>query len=455
MLPVAAQNWTMYLHDARHSSAILTESPINRSTIAQVQPAWITTAGNMVAAAPSVQDGVLYVGDWKGFFYAMDIKTGAVLWQNFVGMAAPPANPICQPPLGVTGQATVTDSTVYVNGGDSAVYALDRQTGRQLWRVQLTDPQSGSYLWGGLTLSQNALYTGVASLGDCPVVRGVLARIDLDHPDKPTLQYLSPKDNPAGGIWSTPAVDEATNTVYVTTGTGEYDASIGLYGATLLAMDATTLAIKASFELPTNDPEHDIEWGSSPTLLDAPDGTRMVVAAAKDGNLWAVRRDDLSLLWMTRLCAGGDTPQSGYGALSTPAFDGKYIYVGAGAVVDDDWDHRGSVYAINPADGSVVWKTILPGTVIAPVTLHNGIVYAAMACDLSSNYKCSTGGLVALNSETGEVLWEDPTHSTMYGQPIIADGVLYTTYLMGGRITAWQAPQLAEAPRMPLRTRGR
>ncbi len=169
----------------------------------------------------------------------------------------------------------------------------------------------------------------------------------------------------------------------------------------------------------------------------------MVVATAKDGNLWAVRRDDLTLLWMTRLCASGDTPQSGYGALSTPAFDGKYLYVGAGAVIDDDWDHRGSVYAINPVDGSVVWKQILTGTVIAPVTLANGIVYAASACDLSSNYKCATGGLVALNSDTGELLWEDPAHATMYSQPILANGVLYTTYLMQGRISAWQAPQVA------------
>src|SRR5215831_3103971 len=198
-----------------------------------MQPIWSTSAGNLVAAAPSILDNMLYVGDWKGFFYAIDVKTGAVRWQNFVGMAPEPLNPICQPGIGVTGQATVTESTVYVNGGDSAVYAFDRQSGRQIWRVQLADPSTGSYLWGGLTLANDALYTGVASLGDCPVVRGVLARIDLNHPEQPTFQYMSPKDNPAGGIWSTPAVDEATNTVYVTTGTGEQDADKGLWGGTL------------------------------------------------------------------------------------------------------------------------------------------------------------------------------------------------------------------------------
>jgi polyvinyl alcohol dehydrogenase (cytochrome) len=372
---------------------------------------------------------MLYVGDWKGFFYGIDSAGGAVMWQNFVGMAPAPANPICQPSLGVTGQATVTDSTVYVNGGDSAVYAFDRITGRQLWRVQVADPATGSYLWGGLTLSNHSLYTGVASLGDCPIVRGVLVRIDLDDPQHPLFQYVSPTDEAAGGIWSTPAVDEATNTVYVTTGTGKQDPSRGLYGGTLLAMDATTLDIKGFFFLPTNDLDHDIEWGSSPTLLETSDGTRMVVATAKDGNLWAVRRDDFQLLWMTNLCIGGDTPQAGYGSLSTPAFDGTYLYVGAGAVDPDDWDHRGSVYAINPLDGSVVWKQILTGPVIAPVTVANGVVFAA-----------STAGLVTFDRTTGDLLWTDPARAMMYSQPIIADGVLYTSYVKG-RITAWQSPE--------------
>ena len=86
------------------------------------------------------------------------------------------------------------------------------------------------------------------------------------------------------------------------------------------------------------------------------------------------------------------------------------------------------MYAINPADGSVVWQKILKGTVIAPVTLANGIVYAA-----------STTGLEAFDSKTGESVWTDPAQAMMYSQPILVDGVLYTTYL-NGRVTAWMAP---------------
>src|SRR5260370_28963214 len=71
-LPLHGENWTMYLHDARHSSASLQESPIAKDTIAQLQPVWSTSTGNLVAAAPSILGAMLYVGDWKGFFYAID-----------------------------------------------------------------------------------------------------------------------------------------------------------------------------------------------------------------------------------------------------------------------------------------------------------------------------------------------------------------------------------------------
>jgi glucose dehydrogenase len=96
------------------------------------------------------------------------------------------------------------------------------------------------------------------------------------------------------GVWSTPAVDQESNSAYVTTGTGGQDAHRGLWGGTLLALDASTLEIQpAYFFLPTNSLELDIEWGSSPTLFTLPHGTRMVAAAGKDGVLYALDRHNL------------------------------------------------------------------------------------------------------------------------------------------------------------------
>src|SRR5712691_6789768 len=195
----ASDDWPMYLRDPAHSSFNSSESKIDRSNIGTLQAAWKTSLSAPIAAAPSVVGGVVYVGAWDGNFHAIDAKTGAPLWRAFVGKAPDPDTPGCQPGIGVTGQAAVVGNVVYVAGGDSAVYALNKATGAQLWRVALADPNEGAYLWSSLTAYNNALYVGIASLGDCPLVRGALVRIDLANPQRPLFRWMAPEDEVGGG----------------------------------------------------------------------------------------------------------------------------------------------------------------------------------------------------------------------------------------------------------------
>jgi outer membrane protein assembly factor BamB len=329
---VLGASWTMYLWDPSHSSFNPAESLIDASSVQTLVPLGSFRANGGFAAAPTVVDGVAYVGDWTGRFYAIRASGGRTLWSQFVGKAPEPPNPICQPGVGVSGQAVVSGSVVYVPGGDSAVYALDRQTGALLWRVPLADPASGAYLWSSLTLVNTSLYVGVASLGDCPLIRGAVARIDLEKPQQPVFFYFDPVGQIGAGVWSTPAVDTDTNTVFATSGNGGFDPASGLWGGTLMALDATTLTRKNYFELPSNDPNLDLDWGSSPTLFQSAAGTPLVAATGKDGVLYCLRRDDLSQAWTTKVAMSCDCPQCGCGSISTPAFDGQRLYLGAGKI---------------------------------------------------------------------------------------------------------------------------
>ena len=135
------------------------------------------------------------------------------MWQQWIGVSADPQSAGCQTAIGVTSQPVVVGNTVYAVGGDSALYALDRISGNILSRVPLADPASGSYLWSSITHSGNSLYIGIASLGDCPLVRGALVRIDLADPANPVFRYLAPDGVVGAGIWSTPAIDEQTGTI--------------------------------------------------------------------------------------------------------------------------------------------------------------------------------------------------------------------------------------------------
>ncbi len=43
--------------------------------------AWTFPTGDAVTATPTVVNGTVYVGSWDGWFYALDLETGALRWK--------------------------------------------------------------------------------------------------------------------------------------------------------------------------------------------------------------------------------------------------------------------------------------------------------------------------------------------------------------------------------------
>src|ERR1019366_4602586 len=225
------------------------ETTIYPGNAAQLHQLWKTSVGATISSGVTVSGGSVYFGDWSGNFHSLNALTGATAWTQFLGKAPDPADPGCQPRgIGVSSQPAVSGNTVYAGGGYSAVYAMDSGTGAILWRAPVADPATGTYLWSSPMISQNALYIGIASLSDCPQVRGGLARIPLNDPAHPQITYFTPDGTVGAGLWSTPAIDEPNNLVYVTTGnTPVQDPVQGIWGSALLALDATTLQIQSYF----------------------------------------------------------------------------------------------------------------------------------------------------------------------------------------------------------------
>jgi uncharacterized protein (TIGR03437 family) len=425
--PTYAQDWTMYLGDLSHTSFRPGETRIYPGNAGQLRQLWKTSLGSVVSSGVTVAGGSLYFGDWSGNFHSMNAITGAANWSQYLGKAADPVLPECEPRgIGVSSQPAVAGNTVYVGGGDSAVYAMDSGTGRILWRSPLADPAVGTYLWSSPMLSRNALYIGIASLTDCPVVRGGLARIPLDDPANPQIVYFTPAGTQGAGAWATPAIDEPNNLVYVTTGNAEVqDPQQGVWGSALLALDATTLQIQSYFFLPIPPVDNDADWGSSPLLFES-GGQPMVAANGKTGVMYVLHRPDLAPLWSYRLAQDCDSPVLGCGSISTPAFDGSVLVTGAGQPVGGP---AGMVYAFDPAARQLLWQSPAAAAVLGPVTLTPGLVFAS-----------NTSGLTALNAATGAVLWTDGGASGgLYSQPVVSGGILYATYV-NGDVVAWGVP---------------
>jgi uncharacterized protein (TIGR03437 family) len=418
----------MYLGDLSHDSSRPGETTIYSGNAAQLRQLWKTSLGATVSTGVSTSSGSVYFGDWSGNFHALNALTGAAQWSQFLGKAPDPPDPSCQPRgIGVSSQPAVSGNTVYVGGGDSAVYAMDRGTGAILWRVPLADPATGTYLWSSPTIYQNALYIGIASLTDCPEVRGGLARIPLDNPTNPLIAYFTPANTDGAGTWGTPAIDEQNNLLYITTGNGgSQDPVNGVWGSALLALDPATLRIQSYFFLPIAPTDSDADWGTSPVLFQS-GGQPLVAASGKTGVMYVLHRPDLAPVWSYKLARDCDSPELGCGAISTPAFDGSVLVAGSGE--PDGNSPPGMVYAFDPGAQQLLWQYAAPATVLGPVTLTPGLVFVS-----------TESGLVVLNAATGATLWIDGGVSgAMFSQPVVSNGILYATYA-NGDVIAWGVP---------------
>jgi glucose dehydrogenase len=76
----AKEDWPMYGRNLSHTFSN-EESLITPSNLSSLQPAWFFQTGDVVTASPTVVDGVVYVGSWDGYFYALDANSGSLKWK--------------------------------------------------------------------------------------------------------------------------------------------------------------------------------------------------------------------------------------------------------------------------------------------------------------------------------------------------------------------------------------
>ena len=89
---------------------------------------------NVGSSSPAVANGVVYVGSLDGNVYALDARTGGLLWSYATG-------------YGVESSPAVANGVVYVGSeylGTGGVYALDASTGALLWSSAITNSVESS-----------------------------------------------------------------------------------------------------------------------------------------------------------------------------------------------------------------------------------------------------------------------------------------------------------------------
>jgi polyvinyl alcohol dehydrogenase (cytochrome) len=194
-------DWPMYGNNLRHTFS-QPSSGLDSSNVGKLKVAWKFVPGDAVTASPTIVEGVVYVGSWDGFFYALDAASGAVKWK-FQTDCDPAINPqpaYCPAPANppsryasdggqITASAAVHEGSVYFAAGKT-VYSLNRLNGSLLWKKVLcgnpdasnceADPNDPTNIFSSPAIFDGKVYVGHSVDGAVGYRGGIKALQALD-----------------------------------------------------------------------------------------------------------------------------------------------------------------------------------------------------------------------------------------------------------------------------------
>jgi polyvinyl alcohol dehydrogenase (cytochrome) len=426
---------------------------------------------NSARSQPSVLGGRVFVASESGDVVALDAKRGCTYWTYHAQAGIRTATTV-----GPYKTANASGFAVYFSDGGATAYAVDAQTGREVWRRRVDD-HVYARTTGSPTLYQNRLYVATAGVGEegqggrpqyeCCTFRGSVSALDastgavlwksytITEEPKPRSKNAAGVQTwgPAGGgIWGAPTVDAARGAIYVTTG-NNYSAPATPTTDAVIAMDMATGTIRWTYQPTPNDvwtggckqenppdsncpeklgPDHD--FSMAPLLTKGPNGRDVVIVLQKSGMAYAVDPDKQgTLVWQYKTSDG-----SGLGGQWGIASDGTQVYFS----VNGPRNGPGGMRATTIDGGTEVWSKPaserLCGTARGCSAAQGAAVTAIPGVVFSGSLD---GGVRAYSATDGSMVWQFDTNKefeTVNGVtanggaidgpgPIVADGMLYVT----------------------------
>jgi outer membrane protein assembly factor BamB len=429
----APGDWAAYLSGSKHHSYAPGQTAITPVTAANLVPKWTDKFSPWVYASPTVADGAVYVGTGAGSFYQLDETTGRVLHRIFLGHQVATT---CASPLGVVSTATVAtdqarhEPVVYVAGANGYLYALRASNLSVLWRSVVGIPSStiNNYFdWSSPTVSHGVIYMGVASNCDKPLVRAGVIAYSQRTGKKLAEFYTVPKGQIGGSVWSSVAID-ASGDVYASTGNGPRSQPRLAYSESILKFAPRTLKLLGRFQVPRAQVTGDGDFGSSPLIFG-----NYVGACNKNGMYYALHQSTMKVAWELRI--GIPAGQGGGSCLDTPAYNGAYLYIGGNQTSIDvngvSSVYPGSVQALSPATGAVIWQTGLAGEDIGSPSLDGGHVLAVPIFGSETGDGVDLVATATSGSVTAGTILQHLVTGSDFGQAVFAGNMIFAATVTG------------------------
>jgi len=414
-------------------------STITMANVSTLKKAWsFALSGNAtknvggygtLAAAPIIENGIVFMQDLHSNVYALSLSTGNLKWSYRVNKKEKSG----PGPNGVA----VADGKVY-GTTPTSVFALNASTGHKIWtNDHLLKKGQGTF--GIQPQVANGRVYLASQYGDA-IGGGVLLALNATNGSLLWTFKTVPKKHKsigelglgAGGAWETPLVGvDGTVTFgignpYQTLSSALTDPSKLLYTNSDVNLNAATGKLHWYYQGVANDFK-DYDMQASPIAAKAK-GVSVVIGGGKMGIVYEMNARSGKLMWKTpvgehnghdndslKALKGKSTlkvpftylPGSLGGILTNMAVAGNTIYVVTGNFafsftntnqaigVNVGKKLGGEVEALNLDTGKIEWKTKVTGMPLGAATVTNNLVFTTLF----------QGELLALNRSTGAIVF--------------------------------------------------
>ncbi len=323
-----------------------------------------------IVATPVIEDGVVYVGSKDHSFYALDAQSGKLKWATDIG------HPVFK-------KATLTKSNIIVHGigmglSPNAVYVLRKANGEVAWSTEGKGSATYPYF------EDNTLYYA------------------LSEKEHPSFFMYAVEENTGDALWTLELQGHHSKNVY-----GKVYGSDGLVYVSAYKKEGMvpnarnngfymlTTAYVYAINAPTGKLAWEFKGGHGSPLLTI--GSKYIYFTSSDG-LYALDKSTGKLRWF--LESPGTPPWFFDGRFSVfNIVESGFLYVN-GNYGDNN------IYAVDPQLGKIIWN------------YEDGNLFHTKVID-DVVYVSAGPSQIAINANTGKVLWRFETDANVSTTPLI------------------------------------
>ena len=420
-----ANDWPMAQHDYA-STRNAVGSTIDSSNVSDLGVAWefqlmASSPFGAITSNPVIQGDRIYIIDNSATVQCIDRASGELIWIFEQNVAT----------YGPNGVAVGYGKVIGVAGDTAEVFALNAETGEEIWRFQLTNHSTM-----GITMAP-AVYDGYVIVSSEPGgntkgiygggANGVVYCLEIETGITRWTWDTVEEDlwgnfavNSGGGLWYPPSVDVNTGILYMGIGnagpfpgteefpSGASRRGLNNYANCLVALDPTQGKVLWYINVKPRD-YYDHDNQLTPVLGTVSIGevdTEVVFTTGKHGFVVAAGRESGHEYWRRSI--------------------GK---------------HKNDLFTELPEEAVEVFPGILGGSQ-SPMAFANGVLYVATLnyaytvnrteYEAVGGYEIATSNVLALDGATGDVIWDVELQSGIAGPGLtLANDVVFIGTLDG------------------------